>query len=95
MTEHPLTVDENGIANIIWIDHATPVVEAIEHPRRFKTSKTSSKDKMALYEIYSNNETETTSPQHQHSYTEKGNTFPLFTDSYTETETTFPGHEDS
>lgn len=72
LTERTLTVDENVIANIMSIDHATPVVETTEHPHHFKASKTSSKDKKTHYKTDTYRETVTTSARHEDSYTETG-----------------------
>lgn len=48
VTERPLTVDDNGIPNIIFADRSTLVGSKVSHPRRIKTSTSSFEDKNYL-----------------------------------------------
>lgn len=80
VTEHTLKLDENGISNITSIDCTTTVVQTIQHPHRFKVSKTSSKDKATLYVNYL--------------YMEAGSTPSLLKDAFKKTETTFSRNGD-
>lgn len=68
--EHALTAVGNGIINIISVDSATPGVKIIEHPRRFKVSKTASKEKLTVCETSSYKKTESSFPWHEEHYTE-------------------------
>lgn len=61
VTEHTLTVDENGVPNTISSDRATPVIRSITQPRHFKVSRASSKDETTLHERDSKRKTGTTS----------------------------------
>lgn len=70
--QHNLTVDENVIGNIVSIDRVTPVVETSERPRRYKASKTSTKERHTFYETDSITETVTTFSRNEYTFTEMG-----------------------
>lgn len=72
VTEHSLTVDENGMPNSISIDQATLAERSTNHPRGSKSSKISSENETTLSESNSITETRTTFSRSKDFYAEKG-----------------------
>lgn len=76
VTNHNLTMDENGITNAVSIDRATPVAWIINHLGRFKALETFSGNKKTLHKTYSCTETGNTSPPLRDSIYETGPLIP-------------------
>lgn len=88
VTDYILTVDEDGISFIIWIDHAIQDVKTNEHPRRFKTPKNVLNVRQTFHETDPYGDNGTTLAEQGCSYTESGPPISTHTNTTTSSENT-------